>query len=64
MESTDKRSKFFRIATYLYKENGFKEKTTAQALIRALEENGPANSNDEIAKNNNGHKYCIRRYKQ
>ena len=24
----------------LYKENGFKEKTTAQALIRALEENG------------------------
>ena len=24
----------------MYKENGFKEKTTAQALIRALEENG------------------------
>lgn len=49
---SQKTSKFFE-SPLLYKENGFKEKTTAQALIRALEENGPANSNDEIATNNN-----------
>ena len=49
---SQKTSKFFE-SPLLYKENGFKEKTTAQELIRALEENGPANSNDEIAKNNN-----------
>ena len=36
---SQKTSKFFE-STLLYKENGFKEKTTAQALIRALEENG------------------------
>ena len=49
---SQKTSKFFE-SPLLYKENGFKEKTTAQALIRALEENGPVNSNDEIATNNN-----------
>lgn len=49
---SQKTSKFFE-SPLLYKENGFKEKTTAQALIRALEEDGPANSNDEIATNNN-----------
>ena len=49
---SQKTSKFFE-SPLLYKENGFKEKTTAQALIRALEENGPANSNGEIATNNN-----------
>lgn len=49
---SQKTSKFFE-SPLLYKENGFKEKTTAQALIRALEENGPANNNDEIATNNN-----------
>lgn len=49
---SQKTSKFFE-SPLLYKENGFKEKTTAQALIRALEENGLANSNDEIATNNN-----------
>lgn len=49
---SQKTSKFFE-SPLLYKENGFKEKTKAQALIRALEENGPANSNDEIATNNN-----------
>ena len=36
---SQKTSKFFE-SPLLYKENGFKEKTTAQALIRALEENG------------------------
>ena len=36
---SQKTSKFFK-SPLLYKENGFKEKTTAQALIRALEENG------------------------
>ena len=49
---SQKTSKFFE-SPLLYKENGFKEKTTAQALIRALEENGPVNSNDEIVTNNN-----------
>ena len=36
---SQKTSKFFE-SPLLYKENGLKEKTTAQALIRALEENG------------------------
>lgn len=36
-----KGSKFFE-SPLLYKENGFKEKTTAQALIEALEKHGPA----------------------
>lgn len=36
---SQKTSKFFE-SPLLYKENGFKEKTTAQALIKALEENG------------------------
>ena len=36
---SQKTSKFFE-SPLLYKENGFKEKITAQALIRALEENG------------------------
>ena len=36
---SQKTSKFFE-SPLLYKENVFKEKTTAQALIRALEENG------------------------
>lgn len=36
---SQKTSKFFE-SPLLYKENGFEEKTTAQALIRALEENG------------------------
>lgn len=36
---SQKTSKFFE-SPLLYKENGFKEKPTAQALIRALEENG------------------------
>lgn len=36
---SQKTSKFFE-SPLLYKENGFKEKTTAQALIRALGENG------------------------
>ena len=36
---SQKTSKFFE-SPLLYKENGFQEKTTAQALIRALEENG------------------------
>ena len=36
---SQKTSKFFE-SPLLYKENGFKEKTTAQTLIRALEENG------------------------
>lgn len=36
---SQKTSKFFE-SLLLYKENGFKEKTTAQALIRALEKNG------------------------
>lgn len=35
-----KGSKFYE-SPLLYKENGFKEKTTAQALIKALEEHGP-----------------------
>ncbi len=35
-----KGSKFFE-SPLLYKENGFKEKTTAQALIEALEKHGP-----------------------
>lgn len=35
-----KGSKFFE-SSLLYKENGFKEKTTAQALIEALEKHGP-----------------------
>ena len=38
---------------FCIKKTDLKKKTTAQALIRALEENGPANSNDEIATNNN-----------
>lgn len=37
-----KGSKFFE-SPLLYKENGFKEKTTAQALIEGLEKHGPVN---------------------
>ena len=33
----------FHESPLLYKENGFKEKTTAQALIEGLEKHGPAN---------------------
>ena len=39
-------SKFFE-TPYLYKENGFKEKTTAQALIQALEANAPEENKEE-----------------
>lgn len=42
-----KGSKFFE-TPFLYKENGFKEKTTAEALVKALEIHKPEQSNGQI----------------
>ena len=46
-----KGSKFFE-SPLLYKENGFKEKTTAQALIEALEKYGPAQIEGTVVNGN------------
>lgn len=46
-----KGSKFFE-SPLLYKENGFKEKTTAQALIEALEKRGPAQIEGTVVNGN------------
>ena len=46
-----KGSKFFE-SPLLYKENGFKEKTTAQALIEALEKHGPTQIEGTVVNGN------------